>query len=85
MGNNYVHGSQPAHPVLGPEYVKVNILLMLLLGQDVAPFLMQFKSGKLPAAEYEAQVNDYMRYAIEQQELLGLDVLVHGEPERTDM
>ena len=31
------------------------------------------------------QVNQYMDYAISMQEKIGLDVLVHGEPERSDM
>ena len=35
--------------------------------------------------EYEKRVNGYMAYAIDVQEKVGLDVLVHGEPERSDM
>ena len=31
------------------------------------------------------QVNEYMKYAISEQERIGVDVLVHGEPERSDM
>ena len=30
-------------------------------------------------------MNEYMQYAISEQEKMGMDVLVHGEPERTDM
>lgn len=30
-------------------------------------------------------INDYMKYANDEQERIGLDVFVHGEPERTDM
>ena len=39
-------------------------------------------SNKTPK---KIQVNDYMKYAVEEQERIGIDVLVHGEPERTDM
>ena len=46
---------------------------------------LQWKKGTLSDAQYEQEVNDYMKYAIEEQEKMGMDVLVHGEPERTDM
>ncbi len=41
--------------------------------------------GKLDTAGYEAQMRQEIRRAIEVQEQLGLDVLVHGEAERNDM
>ncbi len=46
---------------------------------------LQFKKGQLSAADYEKVINDYMKYANDEQERIGLDVFVHGEPERTDM
>jgi 5-methyltetrahydropteroyltriglutamate--homocysteine methyltransferase len=46
---------------------------------------LQFKKGQLSAGEYEKVINDYMQYANDEQERIGLDVFVHGEPERTDM
>lgn len=46
---------------------------------------LQFKKGQLSAEEYEKVINDYMKYANDEQERMGLDVFVHGEPERTDM
>ena len=46
---------------------------------------LAFKKGQLSAADYEKEINDYMKYAITEQERIGIDVLVHGEPERTDM
>ncbi|MFD1938908.1 MULTISPECIES: 5-methyltetrahydropteroyltriglutamate--homocysteine S-methyltransferase [Nonomuraea] len=39
----------------------------------------------LPVADYEALVEKEIERAIRVQERLGLDVLVHGEPERNDM
>ncbi|NVD96841.1 5-methyltetrahydropteroyltriglutamate--homocysteine S-methyltransferase [Massilia sp. BJB1822] len=44
-----------------------------------------FKRGELTAAAYEAAMREEIAYAIERQEILGLDVLVHGEAERNDM
>ena len=46
---------------------------------------LQFKKGQLSEEEYEKHVNEYMEYAIREQEAIDMDVLVHGEPERTDM
>ncbi|WP_137818843.1 5-methyltetrahydropteroyltriglutamate--homocysteine S-methyltransferase [Pseudomonas sp. 2FG] len=44
-----------------------------------------FKRGKLSAGEYTEAMHGEIRHAIEVQERLGLDVLVHGEAERNDM
>lgn len=44
-----------------------------------------FKAGKLSAAEYTEAMHSEIRHAVEVQEQLGLDVLVHGEAERNDM
>jgi 5-methyltetrahydropteroyltriglutamate--homocysteine methyltransferase len=41
--------------------------------------------GEMDATEYEKRVRAEIRHVIEVQENLGLDVLVHGEPERNDM
>ncbi|OHU86737.1 MULTISPECIES: 5-methyltetrahydropteroyltriglutamate--homocysteine S-methyltransferase [Pseudoalteromonas] len=44
-----------------------------------------FKAGNLPFEQYQAQMEAEIRYAVEEQEALDLDVLVHGEAERNDM
>jgi 5-methyltetrahydropteroyltriglutamate--homocysteine methyltransferase len=44
-----------------------------------------FESGKISRDEYEAFIEGQIREVIEHQEALGIDVLVHGEPERNDM
>ncbi|MCO6055107.1 5-methyltetrahydropteroyltriglutamate--homocysteine S-methyltransferase [Pseudomonas sp. MOB-449] len=44
-----------------------------------------FKQGKLSQAEYTEAMHHEIRHAVEVQEQLGLDVLVHGEAERNDM
>lgn len=44
-----------------------------------------FSQGKLSAAAYTEAMHSEIRHAVEVQEQLGLDVLVHGEAERNDM
>ncbi|NMZ69059.1 methionine synthase (B12-independent) [Pseudomonas peli] len=44
-----------------------------------------FKAGKLSARDYTEAMHSEIRHAVEVQENLGLDVLVHGEAERNDM
>ncbi|HFK1874667.1 TPA: 5-methyltetrahydropteroyltriglutamate--homocysteine S-methyltransferase [Pseudomonas aeruginosa] len=44
-----------------------------------------FKQGKLSQAEYTEAMHSEIRHAVQIQENLGLDVLVHGEAERNDM
>ena len=44
-----------------------------------------FKAGKLGLADYTEAMHSEIRHAVQLQENLGLDVLVHGEAERNDM
>ncbi|SOD19245.1 5-methyltetrahydropteroyltriglutamate--homocysteine S-methyltransferase [Nitrosomonas ureae] len=44
-----------------------------------------FREGKLPEAEYRQAMRKEIEFCVREQEALGLDVLVHGEPERNDM
>ena len=46
---------------------------------------LAYRQGRLSQADYEQRMKTEIHYCIEQQEALGLDVLVHGEPERNDM
>ena len=43
------------------------------------------KQGRMTEAEYQARMRTEIDVAINRQERIGLDVLVHGEPERNDM
>jgi 5-methyltetrahydropteroyltriglutamate--homocysteine methyltransferase len=45
----------------------------------------QFEKGAITAEAYEEFIQDQIRQVIAHQEQLGIDVLVHGEPERNDM
>ena len=45
----------------------------------------RFKKGEISEADYTVAMQQEIQYAVEKQEALGLDVLVHGEAERNDM
>ncbi|MDO6763809.1 5-methyltetrahydropteroyltriglutamate--homocysteine S-methyltransferase [Agarivorans sp. 1_MG-2023] len=45
----------------------------------------EYKAGELSQVDYDAALAKHIADAIERQEKLGLDVLVHGEAERNDM
>jgi 5-methyltetrahydropteroyltriglutamate--homocysteine methyltransferase len=44
-----------------------------------------YRNGKLALEQYKQAMKQEIAYCIQQQEKIGLDVLVHGEPERNDM
>ena len=52
---------------------------------EIRTVRMDYKKGKIKIEEYEAKIKEYIKYTIEFQESIDLDVLVHGEPERNDM
>ncbi len=45
----------------------------------------QFKKGKIDQASYHEAMRAEIAHCVREQEALGLDALVHGEPERNDM
>lgn len=44
-----------------------------------------YKKGTITKDAYEAGIKDYIKDCVAFQEEIGLDILVHGEPERNDM
>ncbi|MCX7992885.1 MAG: 5-methyltetrahydropteroyltriglutamate--homocysteine S-methyltransferase, partial [Fimbriimonadales bacterium] len=52
---------------------------------EVRQMRQAYRTGKISAQEYETYIQNQIRELIQFQEQLGLDVLVHGEFERTDM
>jgi 5-methyltetrahydropteroyltriglutamate--homocysteine methyltransferase len=52
---------------------------------DIRQARARFRRGDMDAAAYHTFVRDCVAKSIARQEALGLDVLVHGEPERNDM
>ncbi|GAA2805621.1 5-methyltetrahydropteroyltriglutamate--homocysteine S-methyltransferase [Kribbella solani] len=52
---------------------------------DVRRIRTDLRAGRITRPEHDERLRTEIRRAIELQEELGLDVLVHGEPERNDM
>lgn len=46
---------------------------------------LKYKKNEISKDEYEEGIKNYIKECIKFQEEIGLDVLVHGEPERNDM
>ncbi|SIT02244.1 5-methyltetrahydropteroyltriglutamate--homocysteine S-methyltransferase [Neptunomonas antarctica] len=46
---------------------------------------LQFKKAEISEVDYTSLMHQEIKYAVDEQEALGLDVLVHGEAERNDM
>ncbi len=53
--------------------------------RDLRKLRVKFRRGAISYKQYEAGIKQYIKACIAVQEEIGLDVLVHGEPERTDM
>ncbi|WP_030149170.1 5-methyltetrahydropteroyltriglutamate--homocysteine S-methyltransferase [Mycetocola saprophilus] len=52
---------------------------------DIRRERARFARGEITEAEYRGAMEDEIRRVVDLQEEIGLDVLVHGEPERNDM
>ncbi len=73
-----------------PQQIALPLLPTTTIGSfpqtaEVRRMRARFRRGELTRAEYHAEVDAFIRHAIEIQEEIGLDVLVHGEFERSDM
>ncbi len=53
--------------------------------REIRQARLQFRKGELSEQAYIEQMRAEIVRCVEEQEKLGLDVLVHGEPERNDM
>lgn len=52
---------------------------------EIRGLRLDFRQGKLDGGQYRTGIAAQIKQAIQEQERLGLDVLVHGEAERNDM
>ena len=52
---------------------------------EIRAWRQAFKQGRLDRQEYETRLRQEIERVVREQEVLDLDVLVHGEPERNDM
>jgi 5-methyltetrahydropteroyltriglutamate--homocysteine methyltransferase len=53
--------------------------------QEIRKLRQQFRNKAISNTEYESGIKRYIDRCLEFQQTIGLDVLVHGEPERNDM
>ena len=53
--------------------------------KEIRKVRSKFKKGEIKEENYKKSMRDFIKEVIEKQERIGLDVLVHGEPERNDM
>ena len=53
--------------------------------EDLRTLRSNFKKDKISKEEYENGIKKYIDDCVKLQEEIGLDILVHGEPERNDM
>ncbi|MDC9598022.1 5-methyltetrahydropteroyltriglutamate--homocysteine S-methyltransferase [Xenorhabdus anantnagensis] len=52
---------------------------------EIRGLRLDFKKGRVDSTHYRTNISEHIKQAIQEQEHLGLDVLVHGEAERNDM
>jgi 5-methyltetrahydropteroyltriglutamate--homocysteine methyltransferase len=72
------------------EFFNYNYLTTTTIGSfpqtpEIRENRKKFKEGSISKEEYEKEIKKYIDDCILFQEEIGLDVLVHGEPERNDM
>ena len=53
--------------------------------REIRAVRRKYRLGEVSLEEYAGEMRESIRDVIEKQQALGLDVLVHGEPERNDM
>lgn len=73
-----------------PEQVELPPFPMTTIGsfpqtREVRQHRAKYRRGEITEAEYQAGVDAFIAYTVGVQDGLGLDMLVHGEFERTDM
>lgn len=73
-----------------PQQVKLPRFPLTTIGSfpqtsEVRKLRAQYKRGEINQQQYQAGIDSWIAYTIGTQEGLGMDVLVHGEFERSDM
>lgn len=72
------------------QYLKLPMFPTTTIGsfpqtKEIRQVRAKFNKGEISEQEYEKFLENEIKSVVEKQEALGLDVLVHGEPERNDM
>ncbi len=73
------------HERLGLPFLPTTTIGSFPQTTDIRSTRRAFKEGTLSESTYKAKMRDEIAYVVKKQEEIGLDVLVHGEPERNDM
>lgn len=84
------HSPYHQRAVLQQERLRLPLLPTTTIGSfpqtpEIRAARHAFKTGALSAEAYQGQMRAEIKKVVERQEAIGLDVLVHGEPERNDM
>lgn len=79
-----------SHPLRLNQQIKLPLLPTTTIGSfpqthEVRQLRVRYKKSDLSPADYQAAIDQQIADCIKIQEEIGLDVLVHGEFERTDM
>ena len=88
MGNRQSNFTNRA--VLQREKLKLPLYPTTTIGSfpqtvEIRQTRRDFRIGKITQEQYREVMQAEIRHCVQEQEALGLDVLVHGEPERNDM
>ena len=88
--DDFTRGPAEQRAALQQEHLKLPVLPTTTIGSfpqtgEVRRARAAVRSGSIGAAEYDRFLKDEIARVVQLQEDLGLDVLVHGEPERNDM
>lgn len=90
VGIDQRHGTFALRKRLQQERFNLPLLPTTTIGSfpqtpEIRAARAAFKQGKLSLADYEHAMKDEIALVVQEQEALGIDVPVHGEPERNDM
>ena len=78
-------GRSQAQNVLGLPLLPTTTIGSFPQTTQIRTLRRDFKAGRIDTATYETKIRAHIVDTVKRQEALGLDVLVHGEPERNDM
>ncbi|MDF0604128.1 5-methyltetrahydropteroyltriglutamate--homocysteine S-methyltransferase [Neisseriaceae bacterium TC5R-5] len=84
------HSPYPVRAAAQQAWLKLPLLPTTTIGSfpqtsEIRRARAAFKRGELKPEQYQQQMEQEIKLAIQRQEALDLDVLVHGEAERNDM
>jgi len=63
----------------------MGLMTYLFLTKEIRSIRQQLRSGTIDESTYTAAIKEHIRHGGQEQEALDLDVLVHSEPEPSDM